>query len=102
MNVWRKLLCVVFLLSCLSMTAHAEGTSHLTVSQTAGRRGSTVVVNVSLDQINGIAGGSFNVVYDNNSLALVSAEAGIGGGSVNPHYKTDTVRISFANVMPLQ
>ncbi len=102
MNVWRKLLCVVFLLSCLSMTAHAEGTSHLTVSQTAGRRGSTVVVNVSLDQINGIAGGSFNVVYDNNSLALVSAEAGIGGGSVNPHYALDTVRISFANVMPLQ
>lgn len=102
MNVWRRLLCVIALLLCLPLTVRAAETSHLTVGEAAGRRGDTVTVDVSLDQVNGIAGGSFNVVYDSQSLALVSAEAGIGGGSVNPHYRVDAVRISFAGTAPLR
>lgn len=102
MNAGKRLLCFLLLLVCLSVTAHAEGSSSITVGQTGGRRGETVTIDVSLDQVNGIAGGSFNVVYDSGSLALVSAEAGIGGGSVNPHYGLDAVRISFAGTAPLK
>lgn len=103
MNLWKRLLlCAGLLLLCLPPAARAALSGRLTVSEAAGPRGGTVTVQVSLDQVNGIAGGGFNVVYDNTGLTLLSAEAGLGGGTVNPHYAADTVRLSFAGTAPLQ
>ncbi len=94
------LLCLLLLLLLVPVPARAEEPGSLTVGEVGGERGKTVTLEVSLDAVNGIAGGSFNVVYA-EGLTLVSAKAGIGGGTVNPRYAVDTVRISFAGTKAL-
>lgn len=85
----------------LAINACATESTHLTVEQVGAPRGGTVSVNVVLDQVSGISGGNFNVVYDNTTLTLVSAVPGIGGGTVNTHYADNAVRLSFANFTAL-
>ncbi len=98
-SIAAVLLCAVLLLAALPLPTSAEG-SALIVGDTAGRRGETVGITVSLREVMGIASGGFNVVYDSSSLVLISAEAGsaLDGTStvVNPSYSGNSVRVTFA------
>lgn len=100
-RLFPALLCCLLLLSLVPAPARAAGESTLAVGQASGARGDTVTLEVALDAVNGIAGGSFNVVYDPAGLSLLSAAAGVGGGTVNTHYADGTVRISFARTAAL-
>lgn len=96
------LLCLFLLLPLAPTPARAEGESTLAVGTVGGARGDTVTLEVVLDAVNGIAGGSFTVVYDSAALVLLDAVPGIAGGTVNKHSAENAVRISFAGTSPLQ
>lgn len=107
----KKMKRLLTLLLCISMlvipySAAAAEASVLTVGTAGGRRGDTVTLDVTLNEVNGIAGGGFNVRYDNHLLTLVSAEAGeaLGGrvATINPKYAQDMVRVSFAGTSALE
>ena len=77
----KKMKRLLTLLLCISMLvipypAAAAEASVLTVGTAGGRRGDTVTLDVTLNEVNGIAGGGFNVRYDYHALTLVSAEPG--------------------------
>lgn len=99
------LLCLCLLLTAVPAALAADEESVLTVGTAGGQRGDTVTLAVTLNAVNGIAGGGFNIVYDPAVLTLVSASAGeaMAGTlcNINPHYDEKTVRVSFAGTSPL-
>ena len=108
MNKKRKiialLLCVCLLFVCTPAAGAEEVQSVLEVGQSCGRRGETVTVYVSLNAVNGIAGGSFSIAYS-DMLTLESAAAGemLSGRTctINTKYAANTVRVSFAGMSEL-
>jgi len=99
------MLCALTLLTSIPVVAAAAEESKLSIATVGGRRGETVTVTVDLNQVNGIAGGAFNIRYDSTVLTLVKAEAGsaLSGRTctINDHYAKDLVRVSFAGTVPL-
>ena len=69
----------------------------------SGLVGDTVVVNVTLPAGSNVCGGSFNLVYDNTKLSLVSATAGSlkSDAVVNPTFAANKIRVSFAGITPI-
>lgn len=107
----KKMKRLLTLLLCISMLvipypAAAAEASVLTVGTAGGRRGDTVTLDVTLNEVNGIAGGGFNVRYDHHALTLVSAEPGeaLGGrvATINSKYAEDMVRMSFAGTTAME
>lgn len=109
MKKWKVVLpiflCAAFLLVSLFPCAAAASGPVIRVGNVLGRRGNQVIVDVSIDTVEGAASGSFNIVYDRSALTLVSAEAGevLAGATcvINENYSSNSVRLTFAGSAPL-
>ena len=104
-QIGALLLTLFLLIACVPSAFAAETESVLRVGTAGGQRGETVSLEVTLDAVNGIAAGGFDIVYDTAALTLVSAAAGDAltdvSCTINPHYGENTVRVSFADTNPI-
>lgn len=103
-GILALVLCFLLLLAAIPAASAAEE-SKLLIGSAAGCRGTVVSVDVSLNEVNGIAGGGFNIRYDNTLLELQSVEQGdVMAGRVciiNEHYSENLIRVSFAGTEAL-
>jgi len=97
-------LCLLLLLCSVPGIAAADE-SLLSIAPAGGRRGETVTVQVILDKVSGIAGGNFQIRYDNTVLELKDAQAGpaLNGSvsTINRSYADNMIRVSFAGTKEL-
>ena len=97
------LLCAALILGGLPVWA-AAGEPGVCVTSVAGRRGETVTVEVKISQMEQVAGGGFNLTYDPSQLTLLAVDKGalMTGmtSQINPNYRDDQARITFACPMP--
>lgn len=103
-RVLALVLCSLIMLGSVPVASATEG-SKLSIGTVGARRGESVTVAVSLNEVNGIAGGGFNICYDNTLLALESVEKGplLSGCMciINENYAENLIRVSFADTKEL-
>lgn len=94
------LLTVSIIFSCINLNVFAETTGALSISApVTANPGETVNVTVSVPSKTNAISGSFNVIYDNTLLEVVSSTSGtiLNGKnvSINNTYASNKVRMSF-------
>ena len=107
-QVLALLLSFVLLFSTSSFGSRvvaAENAVIATVNTEDGSAGEIITVTVTLPKDSQIYSGSFELVYDDSKLALISAQAGELIESrmnfVNPDFAVDTIKVVFAGASPI-
>lgn len=90
-------LCVVLVLALNS--AFASDQARVYINDISASAGDTVTVRVMAERVSACSGGSLNVVYDPESLELISCEKGEAMEGVSPFisstYDVDTLRMTW-------
>ncbi len=81
------ILCAAALLSLGVLSASGQGRVY--VNDLSAQAGETVTVSVMTEYVDACCGGSFNIVYDNTLLELVSCVKGSAMEGITPYMNTD-------------
>lgn len=87
----KKIICIILsTMLCFFVSAvSASSQGRVYVSDISAQAGDSVTISVMTENVEGCCGGSFNVVYDNDLLELISCTKGTGMNGITPYIRTD-------------